>query len=355
MNYKTKLIRKRCLQIVMVTIFALPLKTYAQEEETSPLEISGSADIYYTCDFSRKDNISTSFADDRNSLSIGMLDVALTKSFKNVSFIGEFSFGPRSFKSIPLFDPDGDGNGPQIGIQNLSISYAVTEKLSMTAGYMGTFVGYELISPAGNFNYSTSYLFSAGPFQNAGFKADYAFTDRFAVMVGLFNDWNVYSDANGMSDIGAQVFISPTKGWDMYLNFVMGPESGTILDLTTGYQITDAFYLGLNAADYTYANSNDGGYNGVALYPQYALNEIFSIGLRTEYFIMKEAKDESGVITQASGDVFSTTITCNFKVGGFTFIPELRLDSSSDLSFFAKDSSVATNASQVTFAAVYAF
>jgi putative OmpL-like beta-barrel porin-2 len=357
MKDKTKVIKKRCLQIIAAIIFILPFKSMAQTatKEVNSLEISGSADVYYTYDFSGKDNIPTSFADDRNSISIGMLDVALTKSFKNVSFMGEFSFGPRSFKSIPLFDPDGDGSGPQIGIQNLSISYALTEKLSLTAGYMGTFVGYELISPAGNFNYSTSYLFSAGPFQNAGFKANYSFSDRLSLMVGLFNDWNVYSDANGISDVGAQLFIAPTSGWDIYLNFVMGPESGTILDLTTGYQITEAFYLGLNAADYTYANKNDGGYNGLALYPQFALNDIFSIGLRTEYFILKEAKDETGAITQASGDVFSTTVTGNFKVGGFTFIPELRLDSSSDLNFMNKESNSVNSASQITFAAVYSF
>lgn len=357
MNDKTNLIKKRCLQIVVATIFLLPLKSFAQneEEKSSPLEISGSADVYYTYDFSSQDNIPTSFADDRNSISIGMLDVALAKSFDKVSFLGEFSFGPRSFKSTPFFDPDGDGRGPMVNIQNLSISYAVTEKLSLTAGYMGTFVGYELISPAGNFNYSTSYLFSAGPFQNAGIKADYSFSDKFGVMLGLFNDWNVYSDSDGVSDIGAQVFVSPTKGWDMYVNFVMGPSSGTILDLTTGYQITDAFYLGLNAADYTYANSIEGGYNGLALYPQYSVNDIFSVGLRTEYFVIKEGKDETGAITQAAGDVFSTTITGNFKVAGFTFIPELRLDSSKDLGFIDKNSNPSTNASQITFAAVYAF
>ena len=356
MKHKTNVIKNKCLLIVVATIFALPLTLVAQnEKESSPLEVTGSVDVYYTYDFSGKDNIPTSFADNRNSLSIGMLDVALAKSFKNVSFMAEFSFGPRSFKSIPIFDPDGDGEGPMVGIQNLYLSYNITEKLSLTAGYMGTFVGYEVISPAGNFNYSTSYLFTNGPFQNAGIKADYSFTDRFAVMVGLFNDWNIYTDTDGMSDIGAQVFISPVKGWDMYLNFVMGSNSGTILDLTTGYQVTEAFYLGLNAADYTYSNSIEGGYNGLAFYPQYALSDVFSIGLRTEYFVIKEGKDESGTITQASGDVFSTTITGNFKIGGFTFIPEVRVDSSGDLDFLNKNNNAATSASQVTFAAVYAF
>jgi hypothetical protein len=55
-------------------------------------------------------------------------------------------------------------------IQNLYATYAATDKLSFTAGYMGTFIGYEVISPLANFHYSTSYLFTNGPFQNAGVK-----------------------------------------------------------------------------------------------------------------------------------------------------------------------------------------
>ena len=51
----------------------------------------------------------------------------------------------------------------------------------------------------------------------------------------------------------------------------------------------------------------------------------------------------------------STTLTANYKVGGFTFIPEVRLDSSDDLGFLDKDGAAASKASQVTFAAVYAF
>lgn len=348
---------KTLLSIVMLTILGMPFISLAQEEveEDSKLEITGSVDTYYTYDFSEQNNIPTSFADDRNSISIGMLDVALSKTFNKVSFTGEFSFGPRSFKSIPTFDPDGDGSGPNVGIQNLYVSYAFTDKLSLTAGYMGTFVGYELISPAGNFNYSTSYLFSAGPFQNAGIKADYAFSDKFAVMIGLFDDWNVYTDADGVSDIGAQVFFAPAEGWDLYLNFVKGTATGTIVDITTGYQLSDAFFIGLNAADFTFNLSDDGGYSGVALYPQYAFSEAFSLGVRGEYFAIKEAKDEFGTVSYPGGSVFATTVSANLKMGGFTFIPEVRLDSSEDLGFLTKDGVNANSASQVTLAAVYAF
>ena len=353
---------KTCFTLIILSIIPFTNPSSAQEidsvkegKSTSPLEISGSVDTYYTYDFSGNDNIPTSFADNRNTIAIGMLDVALTKSYKNVSFTGEFSFGPRSFKSIPTFDPDNTGSGSNIWIQNLYISYAITDKLSLTAGYMGTFVGYEVISPAGNFNYSTSYLFTSGPFQNAGLKANYAFSDRLAVMVGVFNDWNVYSDTNGVSDLGAQVFISPVKGWDVYVNFISGYTTGTIIDITTGFQITDALYIGLNAADFTHAEKNEGGYSGVALYPQYTFSDLFSLGLRSEFFSTKDVMDSNETVTTPGGSVVATTVTASFSIDGFTFITEARLDASEDVGFIDSSSMATGSASQVTLAAIYAF
>ena len=72
---------------------------------------------------------------------------------------------------------------------------------------MGTYVGYEIISPTGNFNYSTSYLFSNGPFQQAGIKMDYAVSDRFALMFGVFNEFDSYVNTDGGLDLGAQIYF----------------------------------------------------------------------------------------------------------------------------------------------------
>ena len=284
-----------------------------------------------------------------------MIDVALSQTVGKASFVGEFAFGPRSFKSIPLFQPDGDADDAYVGIQNLYASYAFSDVFSLTAGYMGTFVGYEVISPAGNFNYSTSYLFTNGPFQNSGIKADFAISDRFAFMVGLFNDWNVYQDFNGISDFGAQVYFMPVDGWDVYVNFITGDPSGTVIDLTTGWQISEGLYLGLNAADYT-AKDDAGGYSGIALYPQYAFSDGFELGVRYENFKFKEFTDEDfGTISSQS--VNTVTITANLKAGPLTVIPEFRIDGASD-EFFYKDSdamNMTKSASQFLIAAVYAF
>src|SRR5579863_3819186 len=207
-----------------------------------PLIFSGSVDTYWKYDFSGHGNIPTSFASDQNSVSIGMIDLGVKKKVGKASFVGELSFGPRSDQSIPTSG---------YHIQNLYVSYDVTDKFNLTAGYMSTFIGYEVISPTGNFNYSTSYLFSNGPFQNAGFKATYAFSDKVSLMAGIFNNyWNTYSSyryvgtatASGdVSTFGAQLMLAPVKGWTVYLNVATGPYSGTEFDLTTAYQITDAF------------------------------------------------------------------------------------------------------------------
>src|ERR1700760_3726925 len=71
-----------------------------------PLVFSGSVDTYYKYDFSGHANIPTSFANEHNSISIGMVDLGLKKTVGNASFVGELSFGPRGQQqSIPNADP----------------------------------------------------------------------------------------------------------------------------------------------------------------------------------------------------------------------------------------------------------
>ncbi|KQR68097.1 porin [Pedobacter sp. Leaf176] len=334
----------------LTAIFSIACTTcaLAQETPTSPLEFSGSVDTYYKYDFAKKSNIPTSFVSDHNSVSLGMIDLALKKKTGKASFVGEISFGPRGqTQSIP----DAANNNSSFHIQNLYINYDFTDKFSMTAGYMGTFIGYEVISPVGNFNYSTSYLFTNGPFQNAGIKATYKFSDKVSLMAGLFNDWNLYSATRGVSSIGGQLMISPVEGWTAYLNVLSGADPygyGTIEDLTTSYQITKAFKLGLNAANYDMAD-DAGGYAGVALYPQVAVADAVTLGLRGEYF---KTKDVGAVLGTAYTGL---TLTANIKSGGLTFIPEIRLDHNGDKPFTNKTGGAAPNAGQFSLAAVYAF
>ena len=339
--------------LLMLSLATASFVAQAQDKPADPpLTISGSVDTYYKYDFSGHNNIPTSFASDHNSFSIGMVDLAFKKKVGKASFVGEVTFGPRNDQSIPV---------PSNHIQNLYVGYDLTDKLSVTAGYMGTFVGYEVIAPSGNFNYSTSYLFTNGPFQNAGVKFTYAFSDKVSLTAGLYNDlWNVYTAASKINTFGAQLMVSPVKGWTAYLNVLTGPASGTELDLTTTYQITEAFKLGLNAADFQApkagAGVKVGGFTGVAIYPQVAVSSAVTLGLRGEYFKTKTGAYSSLSAPTPGNSVTGLTFTANIKGGPLTFIPEVRLDNMSKNDMFTDSKGAFTkSASQFALAAVYAF
>lgn len=339
-----------CYQVQAAAMPVDTGKVSAAPVPDPPLVFSGSVDTYYKYDFSKHANIPTSFGNEQNSVSIGMIDLALKKKVGKASFVGEMSFGPRNDQSIPTSG---------YHIQNLYVSYDVTDKFNLTAGYMATFVGYEVISPAANFNYSTSYLFTYGPFQNAGFKATYAFNDKVSLMAGIFNNyWNYYSSvrffpdnqttsSGDVSTFGAQLTVTPAKGWTAYVNLLSGAYSGTEVDLTTAYQFSDAFKLGLNAATFSQPHGGD-GFSGIALYPQLAVSKTVTFGVRGEYFKLKNN----------GGDVSGITVTSNIKAGPLTLIPEIRFDSKSDAfpaNFTNSSGQIVNNARQFLIAAVYAF
>jgi len=341
--------KKKFLLLLLVTSafsYASKAQDTVKTTADAPLVLFGSVDTYYKYDFSGRNEIGfpsagyTYYGNEQNSLSIGMVDVGLKKKVGKASFVGELSFGPRSDASLVT---------PSNHIENLYVGYDVTDKLNFTAGFMSTFIGYEVISPTGNFNYSTSYLFSYGPFQNAGFKATYAFSDKVSLMAGVFNDeWNVYQSVARVNAFGAQLTVTPVKNWTAYLNFLTSPTSGTVEDITTAYQITDAFKLGLNGANKS--GSGTANYQGVAIYPQIALSKAVTFGLRGELFKIKAAG------TEPSSKFTAITASFNIKSGPLTFIPEIRFDSgNSDAFIDGAGNYTVKSATQFLMAAVYAF
>jgi len=348
--------------ILSATVFTLKAQDTSKVHQDPPLVVTGSVDTYYKYDFSGFRNsggssdIPTSFATDQNSFSIGMVDLGLKKKVGAASFVGEVSFGPRGqSQSLPNAAGAYDETTNSYHIQNLYVSYDLTSKLNVTGGYMATFIGYEVISPVGNFNYSTSYLFTNGPFQNAGVKATYTFSDKVSLMAGIFNDkWNVYRSDFRINTFGAQLMVVPVKNWTAYLNLITGPASGTEFDLTTTYQITDAFKLGLNAATFSAPTPYTGGFSGVALYPQLAVSKAVTLGLRGEYFKSKSGSYVS-VGPAPGASVTGITFTANVKAGPLTFIPEVRFDNNSQQAFVDSNGMPTKGAAQALVAAVYAF
>ncbi len=163
--------------IKKITLFAaatfLSLSTFAQEEteEKKSFTIEGSVDVYFRQNISGpngEDAIApaTSFAN-RNGFALGMANVigAFESKDAKVGAVADLVFGPRGEEAVFLSDPSSNI------VNQLYVYWNVSEKVKLTLGNFNTFLGYEVISPTANFNYSTSYMFSYGPFSHTGSKS----------------------------------------------------------------------------------------------------------------------------------------------------------------------------------------
>jgi hypothetical protein len=116
-------------------------------------------------------------------------------------------------------------------------------------------------------------------------------------------------------------------------------DSGSynLLDLTTSYQITPKYLLGLNAAYGSQTGDYQGGGNvgnsktwgGVALYSNYAFTDKFSIGGRYEVFDNTSGARALRAADGSGTTVGSFTLTATFTAaeGHLLIKPELRTDS----------------------------
>jgi len=334
---------------------AVAVSVEETEEEESSLSISGFVDVYYQYNFNDNAAGTTSFTGAHNSFELGMANVIFAKDFDKVGFVADLAFGPRA----------NDANGTSIFglttnvIKQLFVTYSPVDKLTLTAGNFSTHVGYELIDAPGNFNYSTSYMFSNGPFFHTGIKADYAITDKFGAMIGLYNDTDSKTDVDAApgKHVGAQLSYSDDKV-GVYLNYLGGKEDTSLtanqIDLTATFQATDALLIGVNATTKMYAEddvSEDESWFGAALYLNYAISDNFALGLRGEYF-----DDAYGLqYGVADMNLMEYTLSANLTKGNLTFVPELRIDVASEDFFVDADGNLTGTSPTFILGAYYAF
>lgn len=374
----TQYYAKYLLLLAIALVYA-PLS--AQEAETTSwtdgFTLSGSVDTYYRANFNglnktvldeNGDVVATnaapgsSFAN-ATGFALGMANAVLSYEHGNVGAVADLVFGPRGESAV--FNSFGS---PAI-VNQLYVYWNVNDKVTLTFGNFNTFLGYEVISPVANFNYSTSYMFSYGPFSHTGLKANFDLGNDLSLMLAVLNptDWTDY-DPFGTLSFGAQLGYS-----GQFLNLLYGKQgftqfydSGTgemvdtdlkalfQIDYTGGFDLTEDFFLGINA---TYQDTDGTGFYGVALYPQLKTSETFAVGLRGEYFAESGSYGAIGTAVDDSS-VLAVTLTGNATIGDhLTIKPEIRFDSASDDSFYFvdKDLNVGSSLASFLLAAVYAF
>ncbi len=324
----------------MKKIFTLLLASFTAiavaQEDAPALSISGTVDAYFQTNLSAPDDagqsFGTSFADE-TGFALGMANLVAAYDMGSTGVVADVVFGPR-----------GDA---AVGGYNLNQLYAywnVNETTTLTMGRWNTYLGYEVISPAGNFNYSTSYMFSNGPFSMVGLKADFALSDDFSLMLAVMNPTDVNNNTIGGYSLGAQLGY---KG--QYLNLYADDDEvlGFEIDYTGGFDLSDDVFLGINAA---YQTMEDAGFYGVALYPQYTVSDSFALGLRGELFGYHDDTDDD------LPSVFATTITGSYSVENLTIKPEIRMDAWSESEPYLDNDGLASDSlSAFALAVIYAF
>ncbi|HTF20244.1 MAG TPA: outer membrane beta-barrel protein [Chryseolinea sp.] len=353
-----------------LAVIGLSISAYGQD--STKFTFGGSVDTYFHSSFGTRNVYglssdegtyyggyapSTSFADG-HGFSLGMVNLIASYAGEKVGFTADVVFGPRGQAAV-----FGTASGQAV-VNQLFVYYKLGDAVTLNLGQFNTFLGYEVISPALNFHYSTSYLFSWGPFNHTGLRADFDFGNGFVGKLAVMNPTDIveFNPVNTYT-LGLQLGKTTDAG-GIWFNFLYGDQDGKLdadvdpdgassagtlfqADVTTGWNLSEAFYLGLNASyqmtgegetvngnSVDDAGNDNSSFAGVAVYPKLTLSENFALGLRAEYFMVKNQHlNIFGLDDDGDGNVIEFTLSGNYKVGGFTFIPEFRIDMTSEDSF----------------------
>lgn len=326
-----------------------------------PFTFSGGADAYFRYNLGKDAaNNFTSFTNSQNSFELGMVTVKGEHTKGKVSMVADLGFGQRA-EDFSYAD-----DNTRFIIKQLYLSYMIKNKVKLTAGSWATHVGYELVDPFGNRNYSMSYMFSYGPFFHTGLKAETSF-GKSGFMLGITNPTDLKSaNFSNKYIIGQYSVATKNDKLKAYLNFQAGkPDDVTKIsqiDLVVTGAVSDMFSVGVNGtlAGVRSKPTTDGDYGdasnwyGGAAYLNFDPKSWFGLTLRAEYF---NDDDQLLVFSGApgGGNILATTLSANFKVEGLTLIPEIRFEKASEDIYLASDGAAADNTTTFLLAAVYKF
>ncbi len=333
------------------------------EEPKGELQINGSVDAYYRYNFANAKstgtfNNKTSFTNSQNSIELGMASLKASYTKGKAGVVVDLGFGSRATEFSYV------ESGILQAIKQAYVTYNPTDNIRISAGKWGTHLGYEVLDPQLNRNYSMSYMFSYGPFSHTGLKADFTLGNGFGLMAGVANPTDFLSASFAKKNAIAQV-SKTSEHVNAFLNYVGGKDTAgnniNQIGLTATAKINDMFSLGYDGTVKMIdpVGGGSGKWWGSALYLNLDPTEKFGITLRGEYF---DDKDK-GLVFGTYGDVNPTgtsitqaTLSFNIKpVSGLAIIPEFRIDSAKDPIFKKNDGSDTKSAASFLVAAVYSF
>jgi hypothetical protein len=186
----------------------------------------------------------------------------------------------------------------------------ITGPLTLQVGKFATLAGAEVAAPVGNTNTTRSILFAYEPVTHTGVRATYAASDQVNLIVGINNGWTFSQDTANGSDktFEAGVSFTPSKAFSWTLQGYYGRDNSAypgalspvkanigIFDTVATWNATSALTV-VGSVDYGTVQSTSAtpsaSWWGVAGYLNYAINDLWRVSLRGEYF-----DDSDGYLT----------------------------------------------------------
>ncbi len=254
----------------------------------------------------------------------------------------------------------------------LTYTIPLGKGINLQAGKFVTLLGEEVIPVYNNinFNQSNSFIFGFGiPFTHTGVRAQYSFSDKIGLTMGLNNGWDDPSDSNDGKTVEGQLALTPTGWLSATISGTYGAEQanhgnskrGAIDPILTikppmikGLQLIGEYLyasetapIAVSAFPTSQGNAltgvtslNEGtDWQGAAGYVVYDLNDNIEFATRFEYF-----RDTAGTRTGLRQSLFEITETLNYKIPGVTGLLarlEYRHDASNAHPFYSNDPLIA--------------
>ena len=179
---------------------------------------------------------------------------------------------------------------------NASYLAPIGNGLTLTAGLMNSFIGYESMFAKDNPNYTRSWIADYSPYYLMGVGGQYPLNENVSVGLYLLGDYDYLAYRNGQPKYGSQLTWSINSDWKLTQNLFAGPEqkntatefwryfSDTILQWS-GQDMTVALAYDVGTERLDQQNpSHQALWMGSALFTRWHIDGPWSVGLRPEIY-----------------------------------------------------------------------
>lgn len=383
MNNKN-ILKYICIGAISTTAFNYAFAEEAQNVTATPsIEWTGYLDFYYQASpeghyiSASGPRVLEGRAFDRhvNQMTLNMAEVSMKKAAGKVTFKADLAAGEMVDQlsgGSSQVTPNPAANESTRNVTQATLTYAASDRLSVTAGKFYTHLGLEVTKAKDNWQYSRSYTFNYGiPFWHEGVSVNYAIVPKqLAATVYFLNAWDgrISQKQNESSTVGLNLNYTGVDDLTVNYNYLGGAETADkglreVHELNATYKINETFSVAMDyvaGSQKEIATLGDVKWSGAGLYLKAKVNDLYTVSPRYEVF---DDSDNGFAISgglAAAGvkqKITSWTLANNFNLNdGLEARLELRADKSDTDSFFKEKGGSATDSQQsYTAALLYSF